>query len=91
MFSGHVAFDVTEKVGWERFPEFAERFATFVGGTIIKKVRAIDMCIWKIALGSSEIRLIYEDFPMRVCAESDSDIGDNILRKLARRLEGVSI
>lgn len=83
MASGHLCLVFTEPVMWESFPEFACHIAGLVGATIIERADAIDMRIWKLGFQEFYIRIVYEDYPLQVSLESDSDIADTYLRQIA--------
>jgi hypothetical protein len=44
------------------------------------------MHLWDIEIDGVSLRLVYEDYPNRICLESDNDPGDMLLRQLQKRL-----
>jgi len=86
MASGHVSLDLSEKVSWEEFPAYAERFRHFCSGVITDRTDAPDARIWGITLNDISLRLVYDDYPQMVSLESSSDAADEEIRRLHKKL-----
>lgn len=82
MASGNLFLVLSENIGWEEFPDYAEDFIGKVGGKIIEKLDAVDVRIYKIKLKFVTLRLVYEDYPQMVSLESMDDSGDSVIREL---------
>jgi hypothetical protein len=87
MASGHMYLEVSQTVGWDDFPMFADELVAMLDATVLDKAEAVDIRIWKIGLPACTLRLVYEDYPLAVSLESMSDEGDRFLRELREQLE----
>jgi len=87
MASGHLRLELSEAIGWNQFPEFAEKFTTLLGVPVCKKADGIEMCIWDLQFPTCQLALVFDDFPVMVSLESDSIQGDDILKNLAEQLK----
>jgi hypothetical protein len=90
MASGHWCLEISETIGWDDFPKFAEVLVTTLGGKVLDKAEAVDMRIWEVRFQSCTLRLVYDDYPSAVSLESTSDDGDRLLRDLKQKLESRS-
>ena len=86
MASGHVCLNLSTKVGWEDFPDFAEAILEQCRGTVIEKADAIDIRMWRVKIGKSEVRLVFDDYPAMVSMESPDETGDQTLKYLSGTL-----
>ncbi|GAB4368993.1 MAG: hypothetical protein Kow00114_28520 [Kiloniellaceae bacterium] len=86
---GHVGLELTELPNCESFERYAETLLRQLDGRVLKARKIVDMHLWDVEIDSIPLRLVYEDFPNRICLESASDAGDRLLRKLRRRLLSV--
>lgn len=91
MANGNLAVDLTEAITWEHFPEFANRFVERYDGKVKLKNTTVDMHLWEITINSALFQLVYEDFPGRVCLESQDAHGNNVLRELINSMEGITL
>jgi hypothetical protein len=86
MASGHLSLELTEQPNWGSFERYAEEFLRRLGGRAVEKGSAADMHLWNVEIEAVPLRLVYEDYPNRICLESASYPGDMLLKKLHRRL-----
>jgi hypothetical protein len=82
MSSGHLNLNLSKLIPWEDFPGYASKVAKCSGGIIKDKADAPDMRIWTIFVNGTELRLVYDDYPQTISLESDSEDGDDLVRKL---------
>jgi len=90
MASGHCSLQLSETVGWEEFPEFADELLKILGGHVLDKTEGVDMRIWEVSIHGHRLKLVYEDYPLSVAFESADDEGDRFLRELKQKLEAGS-
>ena len=83
MASGHVCLNLSTKVRWNDFPEFAETILEKCKGIVIETVDAVDIRMWRVKIGKSEVRLVFDDYPVMVSMESSDDAGDQTLKTLS--------
>lgn len=86
MASGHFCLNLTERINWEAFSDFAETFARSVGGSITQRSDVTDLRLWEISIDGHTLGFVFDDFPMMVSLESRDDRGDVILKRLHRKL-----
>lgn len=82
MASGHLSLDITEKINWEEFATFAEKFIKFFNGSILSKVDGPDIRIWEVDINNHNFRLIFDDYPIMVSLESMDELSDNELKRI---------
>ncbi|MET0774906.1 MAG: DUF3630 family protein [Pseudomonas mandelii] len=82
MSSGRLYADLTSDVGWEGFPNYAEEFVNMFSGRIVSRSDSVDTRVWDILLNNESLRLVYEDFPVMITLESQSDGGDEFIEAL---------
>lgn len=82
MASGHLCLNLTERISWEEFPVFAERFIPSIRGEITGKSDGPDLRLWEVTIDAQPLRFVFDDFPVMVSLESHSDEGDAILKRL---------
>jgi hypothetical protein len=87
MASGYLCLELSEAIGWDQFPTFAEELAVLIGATVPDKAEGVEMRIWQLQLPPCRIKLVFDDFPTMVSLESDSLQGDDILRNLPEELK----
>ena len=87
--SGHLCLELASDMSWDRFPYFVNEFLNRFNATLEKKTDAVDIRIWEIAIEGEQIRCVFEDFPLMLSLESDTDNGDQILMKVKEELERI--
>lgn len=86
MASGHLCLELSEKVEWKRFPEFANYLVGLLGAAVVNKADGVELCVWRLRMPTCELRLVYEDYPTMTSLEASSDAGDDVLRELQQTL-----
>ena len=86
MASGHLNLDISEKVSWDEFPEYASELVKICNGTVTDKADAPDTRIWSVSIGTADLRLVYADYPQMVSLESSSSVADHTIRQLHETL-----
>ena len=86
MASGHLALNITERVGWEEFPEYAHHLLEVLDGRAMDVADSVDMRLWSVIVDDHSLRLVYEDYPAMVSLESCDAGGDVALHRIERTL-----
>ncbi len=86
MASGHLCLNLSERVAWEGFPDFAEKFLQATGGEIVKKTDGPDMRLWNVRIDESDLILAFDDFPVMISLESLDRAGDTVIERLEQQL-----
>ena len=87
MASGHTCLNLSERIAWEQFPEFAGHVLEIIGGRVLQKYDGVDIRLWKVDAQGSSLRLVFDDFPVMVSLESDSNAGDMNLKHIFKLLK----
>ncbi len=87
MASGHEALELSEDVSWEDFPKFVDRLATRLKFEIKEKTDTATDRIWLLERSGVHLQVVFQDFPLSMSLESDSDAGDTAIRKIAADLK----
>lgn len=90
MKSGRSCLNLSSRIDWEKFTEYAENLIRVLGAKIQKKTDSFDIRIWELSIQGELIRLVFDDFPVMVSLESTSEAGDSILVDIKSRLEAVA-
>ena len=86
MASGDLFLELSEKIGWEAFSDFANDFLNSVGGTVSEKHDGVDMRLWVVVIDGCDLRLVFEDHPVLVSLESSDKQGDAVIERLHQKL-----
>ena len=74
MASGNESLLLTERVGWDSFPPYAEAILQLLEGTVVSRADGPDQRVWAVRIGTHLFWLAYEDFPIEVSLDpQDSD------------------
>lgn len=82
MKSGRLCAELISDVGWEGFPDYAEKFIKLFSGSIISRSDSVDTRVWGVIIKGQPLRLVYEDFPVMISLESQSEEGDRFIEGL---------
>lgn len=85
MASGHLALELTERIGWTQSADYAAELLARLGAKVIDTVDPAEMRIWNLAIEGVTVRLVYEDFPQMISLEANAAAGDELLTRLASR------
>jgi len=77
--SGHFSLEITDKMSWESFPEYALKFLSVVDGIVEKKNSSADMHIWDVTINGFSYQLVFDDYPCAMSLESSEDASDKNL------------
>jgi hypothetical protein len=88
MASGHLCLNLSACVGWEEFPDFADKFLRKIDGEILRKTEGPDMRLWDVRIDGSNLSLVFDDYPVMTSLESSDQAGDVVIEKLGQRLSG---
>ncbi len=84
--SGHLYLELFSKLNWDDFPDFVESLLQVFGGNVTNKADTADIRIWELNMTGEIIRAVFEDFPVMVSLESDTDGGDRLLQEIRVKL-----
>ncbi|WP_428555635.1 DUF3630 family protein [Pseudomonas edaphica] len=82
MKSGRLYVELLSDVGWEGFPNYAEEFVKLFSGSITSRNDSVDTRVWGVIIKGQSLRLVYEDFPVMISLESQSEGGDRFIEGL---------
>ena len=82
MKSGRLYVELISDVGWEGFPDYAEEFIKLFSGGITSRSDSVDTRVWGLTIKGQSLRLVYEDFPVMISLESQSEEGDRFVEGL---------
>jgi hypothetical protein len=86
MATGHHCLNLSERVGWEAFPDFARKLLQVIGGQVMEKHDAPDIRLWEVNIGTCHLRLVFDDYPLMVSLESSDKEGDASIERIHRQL-----
>ena len=79
MESGHKCLNLTNGIGWEDFPAFAEQIVVALGAKVTLRNDMPDVRLWVIEADGIRLRLVFDDFPAVVTLESSSAEADSLI------------
>ena len=86
MASGHRALLLSERVSWEAFADYAERFAAALHATITDRADGPDTRVWQVTIDEKPFYLSFDDYPGTVSLEARSSGASDIVEEIQRRL-----
>lgn len=72
---GYVHLGLTDRIGWEEFPSFADRVVSLIGAVVLTKRNTVDMHMWDLQLNNTLLRFVFQDYPVMTSLESDDPNG----------------
>lgn len=79
MHSGRSCLNLTSRINWEDFPDYAKTLLELLEGKIEKKTDTVDTRVWEVSIERERFYLTYDDFPVMVSLESLTPKGDLLL------------
>ncbi len=87
--SKRVELELSDSLGYEDFPLFAEELCKVINATPIKLIDGPYSRFWEIRVGNNiSLLIIYNDFPNRGYITSDDGINDDFVIDLFKTLPG---
>ena len=86
MASGHLSLNLSEKVTWEGFPNYAAGLLRLLDGKLLNQSDGVDIRLWKVEIAGRTISLVFDDYPLMVAFESSDLDGDALIEDLHQRL-----
>lgn len=86
MSSGHSALVLSEKVSWERFPEYARHLADALDATITDRADVPDGRVWQLTIDGESFYLSFDDYQVALSLEARSDGASQIIGEIQKRL-----
>jgi len=84
--SGRACLNLTSRINWEDFPDYAEGLLDLLDGKIEKKSDSFDIRVWEVTIDSEIFCLTFDDFPVMVSLESLTPKGDLLLTDFKNKL-----
>jgi hypothetical protein len=91
MASGHNCLNLSTKVDWDEFPEFADHVLEAIKGKVLDRSDAADIRLWILNVGGCKLRFVFDDYPAMVSLESFDTQGDILLEKLHEKFSKFSL
>lgn len=86
MASGNGSLLLTEQVGWESFPAYAEALLRVLGGTVETRADGPVERIWTVRILGQPFWLAYDDYPAGVSLDARSGDASAILPSILATL-----
>ncbi len=81
MANGGLCIELTEKINFEDFEDFAEIFLEIIPAEIIDKVEAVTIIMWTIKINNKLFYLVFDDYPVMMSLEPiDKSLDKEILQ-----------
>lgn len=84
MKSGRLYAELISDVDWEGFSNYAEEFVKLFSGRITSRSDSVDTRVWEVIIKNRLLRLVYEDFPVMISLESQSEEGDQFIEEFKK-------
>jgi hypothetical protein len=86
MASGDESLVLTERIGWESFPAYAEAVLRLLEGTVVSRADGPDQRVWTVRIGSELYWLAYEDFPIEVSLDPKNSDASALVGAIRQKL-----
>ena len=86
MASGNDALALTERVGWDAFPRYAEALVQVLGGTISERADSPVERVWTVRINGELFWLAYDDFPVGVSLAPKGVGGSALIPRIRQTL-----
>ncbi|CAC9625722.1 hypothetical protein [uncultured Gammaproteobacteria bacterium] len=81
MANGELCIELTEKINFEDFEDFAEIFLEIIPAEIIDKIEAVTIIMWTIKINNKLFYLVFDDYPVMMSLEPiDKSLDKEILQ-----------
>ena len=77
---------LTERIGWEEFPTYAEAIAGLIGARVGGAVDGPDTRMRGLRLGLRRFWIVYDDYPLSVSIEPRSQLAASYIPRLHAQL-----
>jgi uncharacterized protein DUF3630 len=86
MASGNESLLLTERVGWESFPPYAEAILQLLEGAVVSRADGPDRRVWTVRIGTQLFWLTYEDFPIEVSLDPQNSEASALVPAICQQL-----
>ena len=86
MASGDESLLLTERVGWESFPPYAEALLQLLAGTVVSRADGPDQRVWTVTIDTQVFWLAYEDFPVEVSLDPQNSEASALVPAIRQKL-----
>ena len=76
MASGNLCLNLSEKIDWDQFEEYANQITSLLKAKVKQKNESVVTIIWDILIDDQPLKLVYDDYPLGVTIESDNEDGN---------------
>lgn len=86
MASGNDALLLTERVGWESFPAYADAVLQLIAGEVVERVDGPVERVWTVKIDGQLFWLAYDDWPAGISLDSLDHAASALLPGIRQRL-----
>jgi hypothetical protein len=86
MASGNHSLLLTEAVGWDVFPVYAEQILRCVGGAVVRRTDGPVERVWHVTIGGQPFWLAYDDHPLGISLDAQNDEASALIPDIRHRL-----
>ena len=86
MASGNESLLLTERVGWESFPQDAEAILQLVEGKVVDRADGPDQRVWTVSISTQLFWLVYDDYPIGVSLDPRNSDASALVRAIRQKL-----
>ncbi|VVH65809.1 hypothetical protein BSPLISOX_2125 [uncultured Gammaproteobacteria bacterium] len=81
MANGALRIELTEKIDYENFEDFAKLFLKIIPAKVIDKIVAVNIIMWRLKINNKLFYLVFDDYPVMMSLEPiDNNLDNEILR-----------
>ena len=84
--SGKRRLELTEKIGWDAFPAYAEAIGACIGGVVTHRLVGPDAAVWLVVKDDATFAVTFDDFPPSVSIEPRGQLAEDRLPMVRDRL-----
>lgn len=86
MASGNQSLMLTEAIGWDAFPEYADAILRCLAGTVVSRTDGPDQRVWTVAIREQLFWLAYDDYPLRVSIDPQDAAASGLIPEIRQIL-----
>lgn len=86
MASGNESLLLTERVGWESFPQYAEAILQLVEGKVVDRADGPDQRVWTVSISTQLFWLAYDDYPNGVSLDPRNSDASALVPAIRQKL-----
>jgi hypothetical protein len=86
MASGNESLLLTERVGWESFPPYAEAILQLLEGAVVSRADGPDQRVWTVRIGTQLFWLAYEELTIEVSLDPQNSEASALVPTIRQKL-----